>query len=56
MAIHDRQGARQEIYKLIQAPASSSSSTEELRKAIEEDGLEEDEPDDDFQDKGKTSQ
>ena len=39
MVIHDRQGARQEVYKMIQAP-TYSSSTEEMRKAIEEDGLE----------------
>ena len=49
LAIHDRQGAHREIYKIIEAPVQPSS-TEEMREAIEEDGLEEDEPDDDLRD------
>ena len=50
MAIHDRQGARREMYKITEAPVQPSS-TEEIREAIEEDGLEEDGPDDDLRDK-----
>lgn len=49
MAIHDRQGARRAMYKIIEAPVQPSS-TEEMREAIEEDGLEEDGPDDDLRD------
>lgn len=49
MTIHDRQGARREIYKIIEAPVQPSS-TEEIREAIEEDELKEDEPNDDLRD------
>lgn len=46
MAIHDRQGARQEMYRTIEAPTLVSTN-EEMRDAFEEDGLTDDKPEDD---------
>ena len=44
MAIHDRQGARRMMYNTVEAPLLLSS-TEEIRVAIEEDGLNDDDDD-----------